>query len=75
GFAAAAGLDLLRSAVARRTDGGNAYRLIARKEPTGARGGEGWDGRDTKDGRDAGDGRNRRRETDERDGQDRRDRS
>ncbi|MEV7414942.1 class I SAM-dependent methyltransferase [Streptomyces sp. NPDC089919] len=32
-FAAAAVLDTVRSAVARRTDSGNAYRLIARKAP------------------------------------------
>ncbi|MGW5849162.1 class I SAM-dependent methyltransferase [Streptomyces sp. NPDC055254] len=31
-LAAAAALDAVRSAVARRTDGGNAYRLLARKE-------------------------------------------
>ncbi|MGW0389941.1 methyltransferase domain-containing protein [Streptomyces sp. NPDC003042] len=30
---AAGALDAVRSAVARRTDGGNAYRLLARKEP------------------------------------------
>ncbi|UGY94919.1 class I SAM-dependent methyltransferase [Streptomyces gobiensis] len=31
-YAPAAALDALRTAVARRTDGGNAYRLLARKE-------------------------------------------
>ncbi|WP_162688956.1 hypothetical protein [Streptomyces sp. ICC4] len=31
-FAAAAVLDALRPAVARRTDGGNAYRMLARKD-------------------------------------------
>ncbi|GGQ03767.1 MULTISPECIES: class I SAM-dependent methyltransferase [Streptomyces] len=31
-FAAAAALDTLRTAAARRTDGGNAYRLLARKD-------------------------------------------
>lgn len=31
-FAAAAVLDALRTAVARRTDGGNAYRMLARKD-------------------------------------------
>ncbi|WP_405436924.1 class I SAM-dependent methyltransferase [Streptomyces avidinii] len=31
-FAAAAVLDTLRTAVARRTDGGNAYRMLARKD-------------------------------------------
>ncbi|MGG8409158.1 hypothetical protein ACM614_22450 [Streptomyces sp. 12297] len=31
-FLAAGALDTVRSAVARRTDGGNAYRLLARKE-------------------------------------------
>jgi SAM-dependent methyltransferase len=37
-YAAAAALDALRTAVARRTDGGNAYRLLARKEAEGAGG-------------------------------------
>ncbi|MCX4718410.1 methyltransferase domain-containing protein [Streptomyces virginiae] len=32
-FAAAVALDTVRSAVARRTDGGNAYRMLARKDP------------------------------------------
>lgn len=32
-FGAAAALDALRTAVARRTDGGNAYRVLARKDP------------------------------------------
>ncbi|MFD4736931.1 methyltransferase domain-containing protein [Streptomyces virginiae] len=32
-FAAAVALDTIRSAVARRTDGGNAYRMLARKDP------------------------------------------
>ncbi|MEJ8639344.1 class I SAM-dependent methyltransferase [Streptomyces sp. MS2.AVA.5] len=32
-FAVAAGLDAARAAVARRTEGGNAYRLLARKTP------------------------------------------
>ncbi|MCX5275109.1 class I SAM-dependent methyltransferase [Streptomyces virginiae] len=31
-FAAAVALDTIRSAVARRTDGGNAYRMLARKD-------------------------------------------
>ncbi|QES59260.1 class I SAM-dependent methyltransferase [Streptomyces venezuelae] len=31
-FAAAAALDTVRAAVARRTDGGNAYRMLARKD-------------------------------------------
>ncbi|MFD9264109.1 hypothetical protein ACFVZQ_37570, partial [Streptomyces sp. NPDC059538] len=31
-FAAAVALDTLRTAAARRTDGGNAYRMLARKD-------------------------------------------
>lgn len=34
-FAAAAVLDRLRAAAARVTDGGNAYRLLARRTPAG----------------------------------------
>ncbi|MEU3916815.1 class I SAM-dependent methyltransferase [Streptomyces sp. NPDC029004] len=37
-FAAAAALDRLRAAAARVTDGGNAYRLLARRTPAGPEG-------------------------------------
>ncbi|MCX4524598.1 MULTISPECIES: class I SAM-dependent methyltransferase [unclassified Streptomyces] len=36
-FAGAAALDAVRSVAARRTDGGNAYRMLARLTPTGER--------------------------------------
>ncbi|MET9701124.1 class I SAM-dependent methyltransferase [Streptomyces sp. NPDC006529] len=40
-FAGAAVLDALRSAAARRADGGNAYRMLARKEPAAPDPGQG----------------------------------